>query len=94
MDPPLHMKCDIREETVPLTYGCKVYVLFPLQYGILSLYNELYSQNSFVRFNANQELCNGQRNLSVISVFALCFDMPVLIDSFRARIVRVATMCN
>ena len=24
MDPPLHMKCDIREETVPLTYGCKV----------------------------------------------------------------------
>lgn len=94
MDPPLHMKCDIREETVPLTYGCKVYVLFPLQYGILSLYNELYSQNSFVRFNANQELCNGQRNLSVISVFALCSDMPVLIDSFRARIVRVATMCN
>ena len=55
---------------------------------------ELYSQNSFVRFNANQELCNGQRNLSVISVFALCSDMPVLIDSFRARIVRVATMCN
>ena len=94
MDPPLHMKCDIREETVPLTYGCKVYVLFPLQYGILSLYNELYSQNSFVRFNANQELCNGHRNLSVISVFALCSDMPVLIDSFRARIVRVATMCN
>ena len=33
-------------------------------------------------------------NLSVISVFALCSDMPVLIDSFRARIVRVATMCN
>ena len=94
MDPPLHMKCDIREETVPLTYGCKVYVLFPLQYEILSLYNELYSQNSFVRFNANQELCNGQRNRSAISVFALCSDMPVLIDSFRARIVRVATMCN
>ena len=22
--PPLHMKCDMREETFPLTYGCKV----------------------------------------------------------------------
>ena len=56
--------------------------------------SELYSQNSFVRFNAKKELCNGQRNLSVISVFALCSDTSVLIDSFRARIVRVVTMCN
>ena len=54
---------------------------------------ELYSQNSFVRIKANQELCNGRRNLSVISVFSLCSHTPVLIDSFRARIVRVATMC-
>ena len=29
MDPPLHMKCDIREETVPLTYGCEVSCLDP-----------------------------------------------------------------
>ena len=29
MDSPLHMKSDIREETVPLTYGCKVSCLDP-----------------------------------------------------------------
>ena len=69
--------------------SCSLYSMESFHY-----ITELYSQNSFVRFNANQELCNGQRNLSVISVFALCSDMPVLIDSFRARIVRVATMCN
>ena len=73
MDPPLNMKCDIWDETVPLTYGCKVYVLFPSQYmEFVHCITELFSQFLFVRFNANQELCNCQRPFSDFSFCTEC----------------------
>ena len=73
----------------------KSHVLIHPQYGIPSLYNRSNYIAKIHLYGLTQTKNYVTANVvSVISVFGLCSDTPILIDSFLARIVRVATMCN